>query len=602
MSGLGRLGEMYGLSPATMAGLAQIKGVPPPQVINASPVVIGNEPAPPPPVDENSPEAWAAAAKAAGAPGAVITDTGGSPNPLARSNPNSAPAQAAGVAPDNPAAAEAADRAKALAGADPQGPVLDTYPTVKPLNQDAVGGGMAAPVVPGRVVPAHWQPGSHSVAVQHGMDPEALADGRIERELGAQHGVMAADARLEAAQKAGMADAVYASAHAMASKQAADQMAAIEVQRQQYVKQEQVKLEQMAAETQKKVDPGAYWKEKGSGAKFAAALMIGLNQFAVMWRGRGTNTAMQIIDDEINRNIDAQKTNIANARSALDKRENLYARNLAVFGDKERAVLATKMQYLDQVSALADAKRVEAKSTEAEAGYHELRKSIYDQRAAHADDFAKLTETKTAEQMNEHFVPPTIIGGTAGVKGKDDHYVPTLGGYARSKEDAAKLNAKGALRMQISENAHQIYGLIEKAKSLNSVTDRLKLQQLDEQIDSLVDDSLTKNTVLEGQGAMSAADKEVAASAKSLKGVSVQWKPDFVLSKYQQNIKNASTNMLTHHRLEGEAFGVQKGTEQYVQTPTGPVPVQKLEGRNAPISKRTQGHDDLVQPPQGVAK
>lgn len=588
--------DRFGLSAATLATLGQIRG--------AQPATPPAAPAAAPPVDQDSPEAWAAAAAAAGAPGGVITDTSGSPNPLARSNPNSAPAIAAGVAPDNPAAAEAMARRKALEEATPQGPAEDTFPTVKGQGEYETSGPVQNPYGAAgamRTVPAHWQPGSHSVTVQRGLDPEALRPAMEEHELSAQHGGAAADARQEAMLKMGEADALYAAGRQLAGEEAQRKIAQINRDRDFYVAGQQKKFQELNVRAQKEVDPEAYWKAKGTGVKIAAALAIGMNQFAVMWRGKGQNVALQMIEGAIDDNIKAQQANINNARAALDKEQDLYGRNLAIFGDRERATLATKDQYLSQVAAMADARRAEAKTPEAEAAYHDFYRQIYKERSDIAARFGQLTADHATETMNESFRPAQTVGiPGAGVKGKDDHFVPTLGGYARSKEDAAKLNMKGGLRMQIAENMRQIDALLEKSKSLSSTTDSMEIDKVDRQIASLVDDALTKNTVLEGQGAMSAADKEVAASAKGLSGLSVRWKLDKQLSARQEGIRKSATNMLTAHRLEGEAYGVQKGNEQYVQGPNGPVPVQKLEGRNAIVSKRTQGHDDLVQKPKGV--
>jgi len=580
MNGLGR----FGISAPTIAALNQIRG--------ANPA--------PPVVDEDSPEAWAAAAERAGAPGAVVTAPAGT-NPLERSNPFSAPAVAAGVSPDDPAAAEAAEQRKALAGATPQGPEEDDFPTVKPMSPDAGVGPSAAPYSLARVVPAHWQAGTHNVEVKRGLDPETFRPAREEAELAFQHGAAGAMARQDAVLKQAEGDALYAAGRQLAGEEAQRKIAQINRDRDHYVGEQQKKFSSLSVEAQKKVDPDAFWKERGTGAQIAAAIAVAMGQFAVTWSGKGQNVALQMIDSAIDQNIAAQQANINNARNALDREDNLYARNLAMFGDRERAVLATKAQYLDQVAALADQKRAQARTPEAEAAYHDAMKGIYGQRAELTARFDQLSASQYAESMNERFMPAQVVGGpSAGAKGKDDHYVPTLGGYARTKEDAAKLNQKGALRMQISENMRQVHKLLEQAKSLNSVTDSLAIEKIDGDINTLIDDALTKNTVLEGQGAMSASDKEVAASAKALKGSSVRFKPDKILNNRQSSIRTAATNMLTQHRLEGEAFGIQKGQEQYVQGPSGPVPVQKLEGRNAIVSKRTQGHDDLVQKPKGV--
>lgn len=582
MTMLNILGERYGLAPPVLAGLASVTGQPAPSMPAPAP------PAGPPVPDPDSAAAWEAAGATAPSGGTVAEQS----NPYSpQAKPGSAtPPATAGGTPPPPAAPPP----------EVQGPAdAQSFPTVRPMDQ----GGMAAPTTMGpiRTVPAHWQPGSHTVGLQRGMDPNELVEGRALRDLAASESIAGADKRLEAAQQAGMADAIYSAANVAATKRANERLAMVNAERDRYVAKEGAKLEQLAAETQKQVDPDQFFNQRGDLARVGAAIMMAIGQYASIMTGT-PNTAMQIINESIDRNINAQKANIANARAALDAKTSLYDRNLRMFGDRERAEVATKINYLDQVGAMADQQRALGKNAESEAAYHELRARIAKERAGYADDFAKLTHTQATEQMNEHFVPAQTVGGGAGQKGKEALYVPTLGGYARDESSAQKLNAKGAARMQITSNMQKIHGLMEEAKKLSSASPKgyMRLSEIDQEIASLVDDSLTKNTVLEGQGAMSAADKEVAATAKGLKGVSVQFKPEPFINQRQRLLVKGAENMLESHRQEGEAYGIQKGTERYRAGPQGPEPVRVLEGRNAPVSKNTQGYDDLVVKPQGV--
>lgn len=596
MNGIGRLGELYGLSPATMAGLANVAGVPPP-------------PPPPaaPPVDPDSPEAWAAAAAAAGDTNAqsfVAPPT--SPNPLARSNPNSAAAIAAGVKPDNPAAAAEAARQQALADATPQAPPETPEDAALRRAQEA-DQAHARDIIAQQqqnvkvgAIPAHWQPGSHTVALQHGMAPGELEPGQYHRDVAAGHSLLAADKRLEGAQQAGMADAVYASAHAMASQQANERLAQLNQERDRYITNETKKLDQMAAATQKEVDPDAYWKAKGGGAKVAAALMIGLNQFAVMWRGRGTNTAMEMINEAVDNNIKAQQANIANAKSALDQRQNLYARNLAVFGDRERAVLATKMQYLDQVGALADAQRAKAGQADAEAGYHDLIAKVNATKADYADQFSKLTHTQANEQMNEVFKPTQYMamgGGAAGdvgEKGKEELYVPDLGIYARTKEEAVKIrdhSYRTQVIVRALNDAKDVYARAEKT------SDPRELRALQKELEGIKSRAAVVQTVKEGQGAMSKGDQEVSDSANALLDGSV-WRPNPELRSQAKLVDKAVTFAQQEHGRLGS--GGQRGTEVYVRDAKGNlVPRAVLFGTNAAQRNLTDNLDDKVQAPKG---
>lgn len=583
------LGPRFGLSPATMAGLAQIAGSKPP--------VFPEDELKGPPGAPVGPDGLTDAERAAG-----VRALGGGGEPIAAaSNPSKDPNWNPEVEKQK---AEQMEADKALAGATPQGPgAPQDFPTVRSFSPTA--GGVAAPAGPTRVVPAHWQPGTHAVSMQRGMNPDELEPGQQMRDAGAGLGLEAGDKRLEAAQRAAQADGLYAAARTYATQQANERIAALNQQRDAYVQQERQKLEKLATDAQAKIDPKAYWQDKGTLGKIGAAIAIGLGQFGASMKG-GPNGALQIIQAGIDRNIAAQQANIAQAGKAYDIKSNLYARNLQEFGDKERAILATKINYLDQVAGMVDAQKAVAKSVDADAAALDLKKRIFDERAQYADQFAKLTHTQVAEQQNEHFVPTQVVGGAPGQKGLEDRYVPTLGGYARSSAVAEKINAKGAVRMQMSENLRQIHSLMDEAKKLSSSNPKeyLRLKEIDEQIQSLTADTLQQSNVMRGQGAMSEGDKAVTEQARALKGVSVQFKPNMTIERYQRNIKQNAERLLEEHRLEGEANGIQVGTEEYATDPrTGQkVPVAVRAGRNKTVTKNTEGYDDLVQAPKGEVK
>lgn len=589
MNGVGRLGQLYGLSPATMTGLANIQGVPAPPApapVDAPPegdYGYGNPYSDPAMKPGGAPAPGGGVIRANGKDyrigavddgGYLVTENTTPEDIIKRTGQGAQPAQI-------------------------QGPAVDSFPTVKSA-EPAAAMGHAPSASPSYTIPAHWQAGGHSVSSQRSMlDPNAMEEADYNRSVSDGQRLIAGDKRLEAAQQAGLADAVQASAHAMIAKQTQDKIATIDAKRDAFVAGRMRKLEELSAATQRQINPDQLFQEKGTAARVGAALMIGLGQFASMASGRGSNAALQIVNDAIDRNIAAQKEDINNAHRRLSNEQNIYAQNLAAFGDERQAVLATKAMYLDAVSAMADVQKAKAGLTQADAANHEMLGGLFAQRAEQAKELAKMSAVHFNENSTEHFVPAQHVGGAVGDKGKEALFVPTLGGYARDEKAASELNKKGALRMQIGENMRQINGLLEEAKGLSSATSPLRLRQIDEQIQQLTDDALTKNTVLEGQGAMSASDKEVAAQAKGLKDLKVTWTPDAIISRRQENLKKAALGVLEQHRLEGESYGVQRGTEQYVQGPNGPVAVRRLQGRNAMPSKNTQAVDDLVQPPKG---
>jgi hypothetical protein len=488
---------------------------------------------------------------------------------------------------------------KERAAATPQGPAGDDgFPTYRDLNN--TGSAMqTAPAGPARTVAAHWQPGTRSESRQHmAMDPALVEGAQYNKDLAAGLHLEEGDLRLQAAKEQGQADAVYAAANAAASQQAAAKAALVEQERAAYVMREREKLETLSLAAQEKVDPEA--AKGSSGAQLFAAIGIALGQFGASLTG-GQNTALQIVHANIDRRIDAQKTNIANAGRAHDRETSLYKDNLAQFGDKQRAVLATKVMYLDQVRAMADQQYAHARGTSNEAQYKAFQAGVATDRAKAAEDLAKLTGVQVATQGNEHYVPTQVVGGGAGgAKGKEALYVPSLQGYARDAETAKKLNSSGAQRMQINEDLHHISGLLKEAHGLNSVTDYGRMQEIRQEIDSRKANVLQRTTVLRGQGAMSKGDQDVAEVGAQLANMDPQLKTEAQIKRMQKGVQNVARLHMQDHRLEGESNGIQLGREEYRQGANGPEPVARLAGRNKVVTKKTENHDDVMEKPKGV--
>lgn len=89
-----------------------------------------------------------------------------------------------------------------------------------------------------------------------------------------------------------------------------------------------------------KIDPNRAFSSTGS--KVAAAIAIALGAFAQgMSRGQMPNSALQIIEGAIKRDVDAQKTEMQKKRDVLLNRNNIYARMMARFNNEEVAYNAT---------------------------------------------------------------------------------------------------------------------------------------------------------------------------------------------------------------------------------------------------------------------
>jgi hypothetical protein len=286
----------------------------------------------------------------------------------------------------------------------------------------------AAPGAGGVFVPGGWQHASRGDQVQHGIDPTKLEQGQYFRDVASGHGQLAADKQLEAASMQGSADAAYAAAHQQAAQQALDEQRRIDNERKAYVQAEHAKLNDLSVAANQKVDPDA--AKGSSGAQLMAAIGVALGQYGASITG-GTNAALQLVQSNIDRNIHAQETNIANAGKAHDREQSLYHQNLQAFGDRDQAVAATKMQMLDQAKAIADQTYANAKGSLSEAQYHATIEGINNAKAAAADQFTSRTEDKVTSESHDAYHGPSVLGGAATGEAKHDAH-----GYSEDLEKA----------------------------------------------------------------------------------------------------------------------------------------------------------------------
>ena len=103
-----------------------------------------------------------------------------------------------------------------------------------------------------------------------------------------------------------------------------------------------------------------------TGNKVAAAIAMALGAVGSTIAG-GPNAALEIVQRALDRDIEAQRANLANKRASLDDQKSLFAMNMARFGDEETAVLATKASMMEQVQGKLDVQLAKLASPEAKA-------------------------------------------------------------------------------------------------------------------------------------------------------------------------------------------------------------------------------------------
>ena len=94
-----------------------------------------------------------------------------------------------------------------------------------------------------------------------------------------------------------------------------------------------------------RINPNRMFQNTSS--RVVAAIAAGLGEFGRGLRGGGTNTALQIINSAIDRDIDAQKQAIRTAEVGVRMQESSYKRLLDLHGDDEKAELLARHQALE---------------------------------------------------------------------------------------------------------------------------------------------------------------------------------------------------------------------------------------------------------------
>lgn len=116
------------------------------------------------------------------------------------------------------------------------------------------------------------------------------------------------------------------------------------------------------------IDPNRFWANKSTGDK----IMAGIGIFLGGLGRNGGNDALQIVQNAINRDIDAQKTQLQSKSTAISMQNNIYSNMLNQFQDERAAEQATRLSMLNiaemklkQVAAANQGPMVQAKAQQA---------------------------------------------------------------------------------------------------------------------------------------------------------------------------------------------------------------------------------------------
>jgi hypothetical protein len=133
-----------------------------------------------------------------------------------------------------------------------------------------------------------------------------------------------------------------------------------------------------------KVDPGHFWGSQNTGQKILITIAQAIANFGAGYTGHPERVNAEL-NHLIDRDIDAQKENIAHAGASLANKRGVYAEMLRRFGDQRAAEQAAKIAMIEKASLDTQALAARAGGPDAEvkaAEYMAFLKSQYAARVA----------------------------------------------------------------------------------------------------------------------------------------------------------------------------------------------------------------------------
>jgi hypothetical protein len=166
---------------------------------------------------------------------------------------------------------------------------------------------------------------------------------------------------------------------------------------------------------QMRIDPNKFWVDQSVPARIGLVLAAGLAQMGNAYMavgkvgsGNAPNPVIAMIDKAIDRNIDAQKADIMNAKGNYDARQKEFLKHYNLFQDERQYREAVKAKIL--TDAEENIKR-EVMNTE-----DEVAKRKADNALAYLQlerTKAELEATKVTRTQASRYQAPTFVGGSA---------------------------------------------------------------------------------------------------------------------------------------------------------------------------------------------
>jgi hypothetical protein len=318
-----------------------------------------------------------------------------------------------------------------------------------------VGGGGGMAIIPGGWQYEHAKLGKSPApaALQAYDDADAL-------EMEAAEGHRNADAAYYAHVK-GLAEAQYA-----AEQGAANAHADVQQRRDAEVRSRIDEIESMNAELQKGIDPEHFWTSRPAWARVLGAISIGLGSV-----GGGQNPALAIIESAIDRDMDAQRSNLGRKQKIIGNKMDILNLHKERLKNEDAAIEATRLGYYDATLRQLDAFKAEHGIADNDPRYMEMKADILKNRG---NTLNKLWYMGQAEITASYRGPQVVGGGGGQGQGLEDTgNVITLGDGTswdmgssdpanKARERIVALQQLSDINARIKQHRATVTGLINK--------------------------------------------------------------------------------------------------------------------------------------------
>lgn len=223
-----------------------------------------------------------------------------------------------------------------------------------------------------------------------------------------------------------------------------------EARRQEQIKEQELKAQQALDEfASAKVDPDRFWKNKGTGDKIIAGIAIALGAISQGITKSNSNQALDIINSQIDRDLEAQKIEILSKKEAASGQTGILAQMRARFDDERVAENMARVIGLDQAKLKLEEIASKSRSAEVSANRDLLLAQIEEERQKRLLEVQKaINESPQAQGIKRNMVVSGVQNPATGknekaspeiLSEKDrERVVPGLG-IATTEDDAKKL-------------------------------------------------------------------------------------------------------------------------------------------------------------------